>query len=139
VVEVFASRQTLAALSRPEALLDYLARAIEAVVGASRAAERSDARRRLLLALPRTVAAAVVAFGERGAAWLEEVCQSARHPDLRTALSNTILALSDKASGQGAALSQRLRSALEGSAKPPRDPTRRRPGAGRGKSTRPMR
>jgi len=139
VVEVFTSRQTLAALSGPEPLLDYLGRAIEGVVGASRAAERSDARRRLLLALPRTVAAAVIAFGPRGADWLEEQCREARHPDLRTALSDTILALSDKASGQGAALSQRLRLALEGSAKPPRDPTRRRPGAGRGKSSRPMR
>jgi hypothetical protein len=139
VVEVFASRQTLAALSRPEPLLDYLARAIEAIVGASRAAERSDARRRLLLALPRTLSAGVIAFGEHGASWLEEVCQNARHPDLRVALSDTILALGDKASGQGAALAQRLRLALEGSAKPPRDPTRRRPGAGRGKSSRPMR
>ena len=139
VVEVFASRQVLAALSDPQPLLDYLARAIEAVVSASRAAERSDARRRLLLALPRTFAAVVVAFGQRGADWLEEQCRDARHPDLRTALSNTILVLSDKASGQGAALSQRLRLALEGSAKPPRDPTRRRPGAGRGKSSRPMR
>jgi hypothetical protein len=139
VVEVFANRQVLAALSDPQPLLDYLGRAIEAAVTASRAAERSDGRRRLLLALPRTVAGVVIAFGERGAAWLEEVCREARHPDLRTALSDTILALGDKASGQGAALAQRLRGALEGSAKPPRDPTRRRPGAGRGKSSRPMR
>jgi hypothetical protein len=92
-----------------------------------------------LLALPRTLAGAVIAFGERGASWLEEVCRDARHPDLRAALSAAILALGDKASGQGAALAQRLRGALEGSAKPARDPTRRRPGAGRGKSSRPMR
>ena len=139
VVEVFANRQALASLADQEALLDYLARAIEAVVSASRAAERSDARRRLLLALPRTLAGAVVGFGARGAAWLENECQNARHPDLRAALSDAILLLADKASGQGAVLAQRLRDALEGSAKPPRDPTRRRPGAGRGKSTRPMR
>jgi hypothetical protein len=49
------------------------------------------------------------------------------------------VSLGDKLSGQGAALAQRLRAALEGSAKPPRDPTRIRRGAGRGKSTRPMR
>jgi hypothetical protein len=139
MVEVFGNRQTLAALTDPGPLLDYLAQAIEAVVGASRSAERSDARRRLLLALPRTLAAVVIAFGERGASWLEEACRNARHPDLRQALSDAILALSDKASGQGAALAQRLRSTLEGSAKPARDPTRRRPGAGRGKSSRPMR
>ena len=130
VVEVFADRQTLAALADPEALLDYLSRAIAAVAGAPRAAERSDARRRLLLALPRTLAAVAAGLrgGDRGAAWLEEECRSARHPDVRGALSKTILILADKSSGQGAALAQGLRAALEGSAKPPRDPTRNRPG-----------
>jgi hypothetical protein len=141
VVEVFANRQALAGLSDPQPLLDYLSRAITAVAEAPRAAERSDARRRLLLALPKTLGAAVIAFGagHRGATWLEEECRSAKHPDLRAALSNTILALGDKASGQGAALAQQLRSTLEGSAKPPRDPTRKRPGSARGKSSRPMR
>ena len=62
-----------------------------------------------------------------------------RHPDVRGALSKTILILADKSSGQGAALAQGLRAALEGSAKPPRDPTRIRPGAARGRSSRPMR
>jgi hypothetical protein len=70
---------------------------------------------------------------------LEEVCRDARHPDLRAALSKAVVALADKASGLGALLAGRLRSELEGSAKPERDPTRRRPGAGRGRSTRPVR
>ena len=141
VVEVFANRQTLAAVGDPETLLDYLSRAIAAIVGAPRAAERSDARRRLLLALPRTLAgvAAGLRTGERGAAWLEEECRNTRHPDLREALSKTILILADKSSGQGAVLAQTLRAALEGSAKPPRDPTRIRPGAARGRSSRPIR
>jgi hypothetical protein len=141
VVEVFARRQVLATLSNPEPLLDYLSRAIEAIVEAPRAAERSDARRRLLLALASTLVAVVAAFttADRGAAWLEEVCRNARHPDLRATLSKTIVALADKASGQGALLAGRLRAALEGSAKPPRDPTRRRPGAARGRSSRPVR
>jgi hypothetical protein len=141
VVEVFADRQALAALADPETLLDYLSRAIAAVAGAPRAAERSDARRRLLLALPRTLAtvAAGLRAGDRGAAWLEEECRSARQPDVRGALSKTVLILADKSSGQGAALAQGLRTALEGSAKPPRDPTRIRRGAARGRSSRPMR
>ena len=141
VIEVFAGRQALAALSNPEALLDYLSRAIAEIVGASRAAERSDARRRLLLALPRTLSAVVVAFGagHRGRELAGGRVPQRRHPDLREALSNTILALGDKASGQGAALAQQLRTVLEGSAKPPRDPTRKRPGAARGKSSRPVR
>jgi hypothetical protein len=141
VVEVFADRQALAALAEPETLLDYLSRAIAAVAGAPRAAERSDARRRLLLALPRTLAAVVAALraGDRGADWLEEECRDARHPDVRAALSKTVVILADKFSGQGAALADGLRAALEGSAKPPRDPTRKRPGAARGRSSRPVR
>ena len=141
VIEVFADRQKLAALGDPEALLDYLSRAIAAVAGAPRSAERSDARRRLLLALPRTLAgvAGGLRAGDRGAAWLEQECRSAEHPDVRDALSRTVLLLADKASGQSAALAQGLRAALEGSAKPARDPTRIRPGAARGRSTRPMR
>jgi len=141
VVEVFAGRQALAALAEPETLLDYLSRAIAVVADAPRAAERSDARRRVLLALPRTLVtvAAGLRAGDRGAAWLEEECRNARHPDVRGALSKAILILADKSSGQGAALAQGLRAALEGSAKPPRDPTRIRPGAARGRSSRPMR
>jgi hypothetical protein len=141
VVEVFADRQAVAALADPEALLDYLSRAIAAVAGAPRAAERSDARRRLLLALPRTLVAVAAGLraGERGAAWLEEECRGARHPDVRAALSKAVVILADKYSGQGAALAQGLRAALEGSAKPPRDPTRIRRGAARGRSSRPVR
>src|SRR6185295_4621160 len=95
VVEVFANRQTLAAVADPETLLDYLSRAIAAVAGAPRAAERSDARRRLLLALPRTLAgvAAGLRAADRGAAWLEDECRNATHPDVRGALSNSVLIL----------------------------------------------
>lgn len=141
VTEVFAERQVLAALDEPAPLLDYLSRAIAAVATAPRAAERSDARRRLLLSLPRTLGAVVVGFGraDRGAGWLEAECAAARHPDVREALSNAILGLGAKALGQGAEVAQRLRTNLEGSAKPPRDPTRRRPGTARGKSSRRMR
>jgi hypothetical protein len=141
IVEVFADRQKLAAIADPEALLDYLSRTIAAVADAPRAAERSDARRRILLALPRTLAgvAAGLRAADRGAAWLEEECRNARHPDVRAAMSKAVLSLADKTSGQGAVLAERLRAALEGSAKPPRDPTRIRPGAGRGRSSRPVR
>jgi hypothetical protein len=141
VVEVFADRQAQAAVAEPATLLDYLSRAIAAVAGAPRAAERSDARRRLLLALPRTLAtvAGGLRAGHRGGAWLEEECRGARHPDVRAALSKAVVMLADKYSGQGAALAEGLRAALEGSAKPPRDPTRIRPGAARGRSSRPVR
>jgi hypothetical protein len=141
IIEVLADRRVLAALAGSSALLDYLARAIDEVADAPRSAERSEQRRRLLLSLPRTLAAATFALrtGDRGASWLEAECRRARHPDVRHALSETILALRASRQGHSEALSQRLRQALEGSAKPPRDPTRRRPGAGRGKASRPMR
>jgi hypothetical protein len=142
VLEVLADRRVLAALrDDDQSLLDYLARALREVADAPRSAERSDGRRRLLLSLSPTLAAVVAALqaGDRGPAWLEAECVSARHPDVRNALSDAILALRSTHHGQGAALTQRLRDALEGSAKPPRDPTRRRPGTGRGKASRKMR
>jgi hypothetical protein len=141
VVEVVANRQVLAAIEDLPALLDYLTRAIATVAGASRSAERSDHRRRLLAALPATLAAVAVGLGgdQRGAAWLEAECREARHPEVREALSTAILrSRANKADGQSAAVIARLRAALEGSAKPPRDPTRKRPGTDRGKASRRM-
>jgi hypothetical protein len=141
VVEVFGDPRALAALARPAALLDYLSGAIDAIAGAARAAERSDARRRLLLALPPTLGAVAgsLARGDAGPTWLEAECVRAVHPDVREALSNALARLGGRAAGPGAVVTQRLRLALEGSAKPPRDPTRRRPGAARGKASRPIR
>jgi hypothetical protein len=141
VVEVFANRQVLAALGDLPPLLDYLGRAIATVAGASRSAERSDNWRRLLLALPPTLAAVAVGVGgdERGAVWLEVECTEARHPEVREALSAAILlSRASKVQGQNPAVTARLRAALEGSAKPARDPTRKRPGSDRGKASRRM-
>jgi hypothetical protein len=141
VVEAFAEPRALAALADPEAFLDYLSRASEAVAGAPRAAARSDARRRLLLSLPRTLGAVVshLTRDDLGPGWLEAECARARHPDVREALSNTLVRFASRGADPGAVVTQRLRAALEGSAKPPRDPTRRRPGAARGKASRPVR
>jgi hypothetical protein len=138
VTEVFASRQALGAVGDSRAALAYLSRAIEAVAGAPRSAERSDARRRLLQALPRTIAAAVVAFagGDRGPAWLEDECGRASHPDVRAALSESLQKLRAQSEGASALLVERLRAALQASAKPPRDPTRKRPGSDRGRASR---
>jgi len=141
VIEVFGDPRVLAALSNPQALLDYLSRAIDAIADAPRAAERSDARRRLLLALPRTLAAVVSALTreDQGAGWLESECVRARHPDVREALSNTLVRFASRGADAPAEVVQWLRIALQGSAKPPRDPTRRRPGADRGKASRRVR
>jgi hypothetical protein len=139
-MEVLSDRQVATGFDNPAELLDYLSRVIEDIATAPRAAERSDARRRALLALPGAGAAIVAHLraGDRGTAWLEAACISARHPDVRAALSETILGLRRIATGPGPAVIQRLRQALEGSAKPPRDPTRIRPGTGRGRESRRM-
>ncbi len=140
-VEVFGDPRALAALGDPDALLDYLTRAIDTIADAPRAAERSDARRRLLLALPRTLTAVVSSLtrDDLGASWLEAECVRAHHPDVREALSNTLARFASRGADVPAEAVQRLRLALEGSAKPPRDPTRRRPGADRGKASRRVR
>ncbi|MFL5307309.1 MAG: hypothetical protein ACJ8F1_18980 [Polyangia bacterium] len=141
VVEVFAETHTLASLGDPEALLTFLTRAIDSIADAPRAAERSDARRRLLMALPRTLAAVVSTLkdDDLGATWLEAEFVRARHPDVRQALSNTLIRFASRGADPGAAITDRLRIALQGSAKPDRDPTRRRPGSARGKASRPVR
>ncbi|MES1209844.1 MAG: hypothetical protein ABUS79_28240 [Pseudomonadota bacterium] len=141
VVEIFADAGTLAALADPEALLTYLTRAIDNIADAPRAAERSDARRRLLMALPRTLAAVVshLTTDEMGTTWLEAECVRARHPDVRQALSNTLIRFASRGADPGTAVTDRLRIALQQSAKPDRDPTRRRPGSARGKASRPVR
>jgi len=138
--EVLGDRQVVTAVEDVEALLGYLSDLIEEAATAPRAAERSDARRRLLMALTGACAAiaAHLRAGDRGPAWLEAACIEARHPDVRAALSSAILALRKVATAPAPAVIQRLRQALEGSAKPPRDPTRRRPGTGRGRESRRM-
>jgi hypothetical protein len=140
-VEVFADPRAMAALGQPRALLDYLSRVIATIADAPRAAERSDARRRLLLSLPRTLGAVVsqLTRDDLGTTWLEAEFAQAKHPDVREALSNTLVRFASRGADPGTVVSQRLRSALEASAKPPRDPTRRRPGAARGKASRPVR
>ena len=141
VMEALADRKVLSAIGDHRAILAYLSRVIEEVAGAPRAAERSDGRRRLLLSFARTFASVVTRFagGDLGADWLEAECQRARHPDVRKALSDAVLKVRATSEGLSATTIERLRRALEGSAKPPRDPSRIRPGHGRGKATRGMR
>ncbi len=67
-LEVLSDRRVVAAIGSPQPFLDYLTSVIDEAAAAPRSAERSDARRRLLLALPAACGAAVVAVrgGDRG-------------------------------------------------------------------------
>jgi hypothetical protein len=132
VVAILAEHQVVAGTRVFAAALAYLERAIAEAADAPRSAERSDGRRRLLAALPAALGTAVAAGGEEGAAWLEARCAEARRTDVRAALSDAVI----RVQAASPVVGQRVRQALAGSAKPPRDPTRIRKGAGRGKASR---
>jgi hypothetical protein len=140
VIEALGDRRVLANVGRHEELLDYLSRVLAEVADAPRSASRSEGRARLLAALPRALAGVVADFsaGEHGEGqrWLAAACEDAKDTDLRAVLSDAIVALRAPAFGQSSAVAQSLRSTLEASAKPLRDPSRVRPGLGRGKASR---
>ncbi|MDB4982902.1 MAG: hypothetical protein JWM82_3654 [Myxococcales bacterium] len=131
VLEIFADRQTLAT-AKLEPLLEYLSRVIAEASDAPRSASRSEGRRRLLVALPRTLTVLAAGGAEAVVTWLEAECTGTKQPEVRAALSFAI----GRIQLGSALVGNRVRAALQGSAKPPRDPTRRRPGVGRGKATR---
>jgi hypothetical protein len=138
VVEVLGERRLLTTVRDHEALRGYLSRLIAEIADAPRAAERSEGRRRLLVALPPMLAVLLGSGGETEAAhrWFEDESARADHTAVRKVLSDTLIKLRAPTHGQPTAIIEDLRKTLEGSAKPLRDPTRRRPGAGRGKSSR---
>jgi hypothetical protein len=137
-IEALGTPRVLATAADQEALLHYLGRAIAEVGEAPRSASRSAARRRLLTALPHTLATVVADgnTGARAAPWLQEICEHARHPDVRHLLSDTINAFRAAGVASGSPVVETLRKTLQASAKPLRDPSRLRPGTGRGKASR---
>ena len=132
VVDLLGEHEALAGVPVTDDVLVYLARVLAELAAAPRSAERSDARRRALAALPRALATAVAVGGEEGITWLEAECEGARQPGVRGALAEAVIRVQTANPVYG----QRARAALEGSAKPLRDPSRVRPGVSRGKSTR---
>jgi hypothetical protein len=133
VLEVLGERQPLANVRALPVAFTFLERAVDAAANAPRSAERSDGRRRLLAALPRTLSTVAAVGGDAGVDWLNKICAEAKQPNVRAALSDAVVRLQ----AADTVVGLRVRQTLEGSAKPPRDPTRRRKGAGRGKASRP--
>ncbi len=132
VIETLGDPRVFARVSDPQAMFDYLSRVIAEIADAPRSAERSDARRRVLLSLPRTLIAVVARGGD---SWFEEECRQASHHDVRHALSTALARLA----GAKSAVVDTLRRSLASTSKPPRDPSRIRPGTGRGKASRRIR
>ena len=135
VVEALGDARVLATLRQGEALLDYLSEVIDKVGDAPRSAERLEGRRRALTSLAQTLPRVVLGqrAGDRGQLWFQAQCERAKHPDVRRVLSDCIVKLTTQGGSAGAVP---LRTALEQSAKPLRDPTLPRKGTGRGKQTR---
>ena len=138
VMELVGDRRVLAAIHDQAALRAYLDRSIAEVADAPRSAERSEARRRLLAALPKALAGALSGgAGDAARDWFQELCSETVHVDVRRALSDTlVLLVHDATHGLSSSVVDHLRSSLQASAKPLRDPTRLRPGTGRGKRSR---
>lgn len=150
VVETLADRRLIAALNARPELRAFFGRLLDELADAPRSAQRLESRRRLLAALPRTLALVVATptqggsaqgrgEGRGGESWFEDRCATTEEPELRAVLSDTILRLREDAAGVSAVVVQRLRDLLHASAKPLRDPTRLRPGTGRGKASRSIR
>lgn len=138
VVEALGNPKLLAVVREQEALLGYLGAVLDSVADAPRSAERSEARRRALTSLSLALASVVAAVraDERGLSWFEGEAARAKHPDVRKALSAALIKLASVPHAPPAARIEELRASLEGSAKPLRDPTLKRPGTGRGRRSR---
>jgi hypothetical protein len=138
IIEVVGERRFFTTVRDHEALLGYLSRVIAEIADAPRSAERSEGRRRLLVSLPPTLAVVIGsgASSEAAQRWFDGESATADHTAVRKVLSDTLIKLRAPAHGQSSAVIEDLRRTLEGSAKPLRDPTRLRPGTGRGKSSR---
>ena len=130
-LDALADPNVLAGLRDAQALLAYLDRVLDALASASRAAERSPARRRALAALGPALAR-VVQSVRGGGEWLHEHAARAEHPDLRDALGRALDRLRKSSVGKAEIAS--IHAALDASAPPLRDPTRdNREARGRGR------
>jgi hypothetical protein len=133
VADVLAEARVFPSINDLTPLLAYLDGVIDQIATAPRSAERSDGRRRLLLALPGLLALVAKSSMPAGRAWFEAICASASQPDVRKLLSDTIVKVG---SGKASSRAEDMRKTLTDSAKPLRDPTRLRAGQGRGKASR---
>jgi hypothetical protein len=138
MLEVLTDTGVLSCLRDHEGLCEYLSRVIGEIADAPRSAERSEGRRRVLISLPKALAAAVTQArsADHALAFFERECSQAQHPDVRAALSKAIEAMRTSTRAQGGAVVESARKALEASAKPVRDHARVRQGTGRGRDSR---
>jgi hypothetical protein len=141
VLEVLSASQLIASVREADVLQSFLARVMDTAADAPRSASRSDGRKRVLRSLPNMLANYVAAAraSQDSAAWFSQECERMRDPELRSVLSQALQRMADLKNAPPRAQIDELRAALSGSQKPLRDPTRVRPGSGRGRRSRPLR
>jgi hypothetical protein len=134
-VTVLAERHAMEAIGDREGWLDRLTRILTDLADAPRAAERSEARRRLLEALPPAIALVASSFraSPNGVEWLLAECERATQVDVRAALSSSIDLLRKRGASEKVEVLESLRASLASSAKPDRHAARRKEGTNRGK------
>ncbi|MBK6515098.1 MAG: hypothetical protein IPG04_13485 [Polyangiaceae bacterium] len=118
-LEALTSPRVLEKLSEPGSVLDLMTDAFTRADDSPRSADRSQGLRVLRLGLPLQIVRAAVRFSET-LDWLKERLAYPR-PETREVIAETIRALRKIV---GEAEADRLRLEHEGSAKPPRDPSR---------------
>lgn len=145
ITEIFSRKAIIANLANKSVLREFLSRALATIADAPRSASRLDSYRRLLDALPRSLDACVANAGSTSPLahttqdWLKNECTIADQAPVRDVLSVAIVKLRDSAHGQATGVIDAFRAVLAASAKPLRDPTRLRKGAGRGRRSRQIR
>lgn len=135
VCEVLSERRALDPMLDRDRWLAVLAGLLADLADAPRAAERSDARRRVLAALPSPIAVAAQSFRgtPSGIDWLDAQCRIAKQVDVRAALNLAIEKLRKRGGSEKVETLLALNEALASSAKPDRHAARVREGTGRGK------
>ena len=141
VLEVLSASQLIASAREHDALHSFLSRVMDTMADAPRSASRSDGRKRVLRSLPNMLANLIAASraAQGSAQWFTQECERMRDPELRAVLSQALQRMGDLRNAPARAQIDELRAALSGSQKPLRDPTRVRPGSGRGRRSRPLR
>lgn len=140
-IEVLGDPNVLSGCTDHPALFGFLSRVLDEMADAPRSASRSTLRRRVMTALPRTLAGVITTFdgGDEAPTWFRGECARAQDEDMRLVLSDTIVRLRQSPTGQRGSVADGLRAELEASAKPLRHAARVRPGTNRGKHTRKIR
>lgn len=127
MLDALAAERSTDGLTKRTELLETIAWLVADVADAPRAAERSDGRRRVLVALANVGATIAATFRTQpdGAEWLRAQMEGAHHPDVRRSWTDAIELMKKRGGAEKASTLSELGDALASSAKPDRHAARR--------------